>query len=197
MWPQGPMKAMFYKGNAFSNKEGSPNYLMPFTADELGCGRNQLYVLRPKDEYSIPFPNGEEETKSFDFREWMKTIEMSPEAKDVYDAALNIARYYFSHNAYAEGRDWNDSFYDIKNSIMKKGTTSYKTRDTPNDRRVTRVKTGVGTKGFSKINIRKVTSEDYWPVFDQYFDAMKILAEKIVWQMVSKGLLLWKPSNIY
>ena len=80
---------------------------------------------------------------------------------------------------------------------MKKDATSYKTRDTPNDRRVTRVKTGIGTKGFSKINIRKVTSEEYWPVFDQYFDAMKILAEKIVWQMVSKGLLLWKPSNIY
>lgn len=189
--------ALFYKGNAFSNKDGSPNYLMPFTADELGCGKNDLYVLRPKDEYSIPFPNGEEEIKTFDFREWMKDIKMSPEAKNVYDAALNVARYYFSHNAYADGRNWNDSFYDIKNAIMQKDATSYKTRETPNDRRVTRVKTGVGAKGFSKVNIRKVTSEEYWPVFDKYFYNMKVLAEKIVCQMVNKGLLLWKPSNIY
>lgn len=189
--------ALFFKGNAFSNKEGTPNFLMPFTADELGCGKNELKTLFPKNEYSIPFPNGEEEKHPFDFREWMKDIKMSPEARAVYDAALNITRYYFSHDAYAEGRDWNDSFYDIKNAIMKKDATAYQVRDVAKDRRVTRVKTGPGAKGFSKVNIRKVTSGEYWPIFDSYFDAMKVLAEKIVEQMVSKGLLLWKPSNIY
>ena len=189
--------ALFHKGNAFSNKEGEKNYLMPFSAQELGCGRNQLNVLFPKSEYSIPFPDGEEEKRAFDFREWMQTVEMSQEGKAVYDAALEITRYYHNHPAYADMRDWNDSFYDIKNTIMAKDATVYQVRDSASDRRLTRVKTAQGVMGFSQVNVRKVTSEEYWPMFDCYFSAIKVLAEKILFQMSEAGLLLWKPSNVY
>ena len=40
--------SLFYKGNNFSNKEGQRNYIMPFTADELNCAKNDLNVLFPK-----------------------------------------------------------------------------------------------------------------------------------------------------
>lgn len=188
--------ALFYKGNAFSNKEGQKNYLMPFTADELGCGSNELNELFPKSEYSIPFPDGTEDSRPFNFREWMKDIDMSEEAKAVYDAALDIARYYHTHPAYASERDWNDSFYDIKNAIMEKDAAGYQHLDTANDRRMTRVKTQKGVLGFSSVNVRKLTSETYWPIFDRYFTAMDVLAEKIIRRMVETGLLLWHPSNI-
>lgn len=189
--------ALFYKGNVFSNKDGQQNYLMPFTASEIGCGTNDLYTLFPKQEYSIPFPDGTTDCRRFDFREWMKSLQKSEEAQAVYDAALAIVRYYHSHPAYADGRNWNDSFYDIKNVIMKKDATGYQPLNTTNDHRMTRVKTQKGVRGFSKVNVRKVTSEEYWTMFDRYFDAMKLLAEKIIRQLVDANLLLWEPSNLY
>lgn len=189
--------ALFYKGNAFSNKDGKPNYLMPFTSTELGCGRNDLNVLFPRDEYSIPFPDGSNEEKAFDFREWMTEIQMSEEARAVYNSALEIVRYYHTHPAYANGRNWNDSFYDIKNAIMEKNANAYEHLNVVSDHRVTRVKTQKGVKGFSKVNVRKVTSREYWQMFDNYFDAMKNLAERIIKQLVDANLLLWEPSNLY
>lgn len=189
--------ALFYKGNAFSNKDGYVNYLVPFTSSELGCGRNDLKVLFPKSEYSIPFPDGETENHQFDFRERMGEVQMSQEAQAAYDAALNIVRYYHNHPAYADGRDWNDSFYDIKNIIMEKDATAYAHLEKADDHRMTRVKTQKGVRGFSKVNVRKVTNQEYWPMFDNYFDAMKILAEKIIRQLVDSKLLLWEPSNLY
>ena len=189
--------ALFYKGNAFSNKDGVQNYLIPFTHEELGCGKNDLYELTPKSEYSIPFPDGTEETSRFNFRVWMNDVQMSQEAKKVYNAALAVARYYHSHPAYADGRDWNDSFYDIKNAIMEKDAKGYQPLVKANDKRMTRVKTQKGAKGFSRINVHKVTDAKYWPLFDLYFDAMATLAEKIIRQMVETRLLLWQPSNIY
>lgn len=189
--------ALFYKGNNFSNKEGVPNYLMPFTAQELGCGRNQLNVLFPTNDYQIPFPNGEEDICPFDFREWMQEMEMSQEAKAVYDAALVIARYYHNEDAYSEGRNWNDSFYDIKNAIMGKDATDYQNSSRENDRRLTKVKIAKGVLGFSQSNVRKVVSEEHWPMFDCFFVALKKLSEKIIRQMVEANLLLWKPENVY
>lgn len=188
--------ALFYKGNNFSNKEGMPNYLMPFTANELGCGRNDLNVLFPKSNYSIPFPSGEEEQQTFDFREWMQTVQMSAEAQEFYDSALSIAHYYHNNDIYADGRDWNDSFYDIKNAIMRKKASNYQTRTTPNDRRVTRVKTATGITGFSQKNVKKITDETFWPIFDRYFDAQRKLAEKINRQLLEQELILWKHENI-
>ena len=122
---------------------------------------------------------------------------MSQEARAVYDAALDIVRYYHFHPAYADGRDWNDSFYDIKNAIMCKNAAVYQMRDNVSNRAMTRVRTAKGVKGFSRVNVRKVTSEEYWPMFDRYFDAIKSLAEKILRQMVDLELLLWEPSNVY
>ena len=71
-------------------------------------------------------------------------VQMSQEAQAVYDAALAIARYYHNHEAYVDGRNWNDSFYDIKNAIMAKDATAYQQRNTNKDRRVTKVKTAQG-----------------------------------------------------
>ena len=83
--------------------------------------------------------------QKFDFREWMQSeVQMSQEAQAVYDAALAIARYYHNHEAYVDGRNWNDSFYDIKNAIMAKDATAYQQRNTNKDRRVTKVKTAQG-----------------------------------------------------
>ena len=192
------MHALVYKGCNFSNKEGVKNYIMPFTADELGCGRNELYVLFPSNDYSIPFPDGEEETQAFDFREWMKAeVHLSKEAQAVYNAALDITRYYHTQDAYADGRNWNDSFYDIKNVIMNKDATAYQTRNDANDRRITRVRTATEVLGFSPINIRKMTSEEFWPMFDQFFIAQRKLAEKINRELLEQNLMLWEHENIF
>ena len=189
--------ALVYKGCNFSNKEGEKNYIMPFTADELGCGRNELYVLFPSSDYSIPFPDGDEERRAFDFREWMHAeVHLSQEAQSVYDAALEIVRYYHNNNVYADGRNWNDSFYDIKNAIMNKNATVYQTRDVANDRRITRVRTATGVRGFSPVNIRKVTSEEYWPMFDNYFVLQRALADKINRQLLEQNLMLWEHENV-
>ena len=42
------MFSLFYKGILFTNK-GQKNYIMPFTAEELGCSKNDLNVLFPED----------------------------------------------------------------------------------------------------------------------------------------------------
>ena len=192
------MHALFYKGCNFSNKEGEKNYIMPFTAEELGCGRNELYVLFPSNDYSIPFPDGEEETQAFDFRKWMNTeVHLSKEAQAVYNAALDITRYYHTQDAYADGRNWNDSFYDIKNAIMNKDAAAYQTRNNANDRRITRVRTATEVRGFSPINIRKMTSEEFWPMFDRFFIAQRMLAEKINRELLEQNLMLWEHENIF
>lgn len=189
------MFSQFYKGILFSNR-GQRNYIMPFTADELGCGKNDLNVLFPQDADLFSAVEGNIEPP-FDFRVWFHQYDYSSEAKALYNAALAMFRYYHESPDYAAGRDWNDSFYDITNTIMGKDASQFAELDTDNDRRITRVKTTKGTRGFSRNNIKYAVPSDALPIFESFFDARDVLAKKINDQLVDAGLLLWKRENIY
>ena len=190
------MFSLFYKGILFSNK-GQKNYIMPFTAEELGCNKNDLNVLFPEQAGLDLFSDKDDVAKPFDFRKFLAQFEFSKEAKDLYDCALEIFKYYHKTDEYAKNRDWNDSFYDITNAIMGKDASSFQEFETENDTRITRTKTTKGTKGFGRNTIKYAVSSSALPVFERFFDARDILAKKINRQLVESGLLLWERENIY
>ena len=186
------MFSLFYKGILFSNK-GQKNYIMPFTAEELGCAKNDLNVLFPimADLFDEQY-----EGKPFDFREFLRQFEFSPEAKALYKAALEVFKYYHHSDEYTK-KDYNDSYYDITNAIMGKDVTTYATMDKAKDKRITKVKTTKGTKGFGRTTIAYVVGSNDMPIFIKFFDARDVLAKKINKQLVEQGLLLWERENIY
>lgn len=185
------MFSLFYKNNQFSNK-GYKNYIMPFTAEELGCNKNDLNVLFPPDN-DLFSAQGQE---PFDFREFMRGFTFSKEAKDLYRAALEVFKFYHKNPEYTD-KNYNDSFYDITNAIMGKDTSSFKELETDNDTRITRTKTTKGTRGFSARNIPYAVAKEYLPIFENFFCARHILAQKINDRLVAENLLLWKRENIY
>lgn len=186
--------SLFYKNCAFSNK-GQKNYIMPFTAEELGCAKNDLNVLFPEREKADLFSQETAEAP-FDFREWLTQFEFSEEAKNFYNAALGIFKYYHNSTEYSN-KDWNDSFYDITNAIMGKDTSQFKELDTENDTRISKTKTTKGTKGFGRNSIKYAVSSASFPIFEHFFNCRDILARKINRQLVDSGLLLWERENIY
>ena len=134
--------------------------------------------------------------KPFDFREWLKQFEFSEEAKNLYNAALEIFKFYHRNKEYSN-KDWNDSFYDVTNAIMGKDTSTFSELETENDTRITKTKTTKGTRGFGRNTIKYVINSEYLPIFKKFFDARDILAKKINKQLVDSGLLLWERENIY
>ena len=183
------MFSLFYKNNNFTNK-GQRNYIMPFTSEELGCAKNDLNVLFAENDLFSG------QIEQFDFREWFHQFDFSPEAQDLYDAALEVFRYYHRSKDYQD-RDYNDSFYDITNAIMGKDVTSFQELESDDDRRITRVKTTKGTRGFGRNTIRYVIGSKDLPIFECFFDARDTLARKINRQLVEQHLLLWERENIY
>lgn len=183
------MFSQFYKGILFSNK-GQRNYIMPFTAEELGCAKNDLNVLFSEHDLFSG------QIEHFDFREWFHQFDFSKEARDLYDAALEMFRYYHRSKEYAN-RDYNDSYYDITNAIMGKDISTFQELDSEDDRRITRVKTTKGTRGFGRNTIRYVVGSKDLPIFERFFDARDTLARKINRQLVEQHLLLWERENIY
>lgn len=193
LWGDSIMFSLFYLNFALTNKNGLKNYIMPFTAEELGCAKNDLNVLFPEmtdlfDEQPM--------AKPFDFREFLKQFEFSNEAKALYQAALEIFKYYHRSNEYPN-KDYNDSYYDITNAIMGKDVSSYTTLDKASDKRITKVKTTKGTKGFGRNTIASVVGSKDLPIFIRFFDARDILAKKINKQLLENNLLLWERENIY
>lgn len=186
--------SLFYLRMAFTNK-GQKNYIMPFTAEQLGCSKNDLNVLYPQDNKVDLFSN-EESEQPFDFREFLKQFEFSNEAKNLFNSALEIFKFYHKNEEY-QNKDWNDSFYDITNAIMGKDASSFKELDTENDTRITKTKTTKGTKGFGKNIIKYVVSSKDLPTFENFFAVRDVLAKKINRQLVDSGLLLWERENIY
>ena len=186
------MFSLFYKNNNFTNK-GQKNYIMPFTADELGCGMNDLNVLFPTDNVNL---FTEHKEKPFDFRDFMATYDFSSEARALYRAALEVFRYYHRSKQY-QSKDWNDSFYDITNAIMCKDVAQYKTLDKSTDRRISKVKTTKGTHGFGRSTIKGFVPAESLPIFYEFFDKRDTLAEKINQELVDSHLLLWKRENIF
>ncbi|MDD5786148.1 MAG: hypothetical protein PUD19_03380, partial [Campylobacter lanienae] len=182
--------SMFYVNCAFTNK-GQPNYIMPFTSDDLGCAKNDLNVLMPANDDLFAGVS-----KPFDFRDFLKQFEFSNEAKNLFKSALKIFRYYHSNDEY-KNKDFNDSFYDITNAIMGKDESSFKEFKTQNDTRITKTKTTKGTKGFGRNTIKYAVKSEYLPIFIEFFDNRDILARKINRQLVESGLLLWERENIY
>ena len=188
------MMALFYKNCAFSNK-GQKNYIMPFTAEELECSKNDLNVLYSQDKNDSLFSSADVEPP-FDFRNFLKRFRFSKEAKDLYYAALEIFKFYHKNNEYI-GKDYNDSFYDITNTIMGKDTSSFKELQTDNDTRINQTKTTKGTRGFGRHTIKSVINSAYLPIFENFFNKRDILAHKINRQLLEQGLLLWERENIY
>lgn len=180
------MFSMFYARFWFTNKEKS-NYIMPFTSSELGCNKNDLNVGRREDGiYNA-------DSESFNFREWLKQFDFSIEAKNLYKAALQVFLYY--HKTY-QNTNYNDSFYDITNTIMGKDPSMFKSIE--NDTRTLyRVKTTKGTTGFGRNTVKSVVGSKDLPIFYDFFDARDILAKKINKQLVENNLLLWERENIY
>ena len=188
------MFSLFYKGCLFSNK-GYKNYIMPFTAEELGCPRNELNVLYPQDKNCDLFAAAVQDPP-FDFRNFLTQFQFSKEAKDLYYAALEIFRFYHKNEEYS-GKNWNDSFYDITNTIMGKDISAFGELDPQNDTRINKTKTTKGTKGFGRNTIKYAVSSQVLPIFIDFFDKRDILAKKINRQLVEHGLLLWERENIY
>ena len=186
--------SLFYKNNQFTNK-GQKNYIMPFTAAELGCDKNDLNVLFP-DEYGDDLFSRHFKESPFDFREFLAQLSFSKEATDLFAAALDIFKYYHKSKEY-KNKDWNDSFYDITNAIMGKDETSFKTFETENDTRITKAKTTKGTRGFGRNTIKYVVNSEHLAIFEKFFDARDTLAKKINRQLVDGGFLLWERENIY
>lgn len=186
------MFSLFYKGILFTNK-GQKNYIMPFTAEELGCAKNDLNVLFPSspDLFAEPSDN-----KAFDFRVFLHNYIFSDEAKALYNAALEVFKYYHRNDEYTD-KNYNDSYYDITNAIMGKDVSSYSALDKANDTRITKVKTTKGAKGFGRNTIVNAVNSKYLPIFYTFFDARDVLAKKINKQLVEHGLLLWERENIY
>lgn len=190
------MFSLFYVKNAFSNKNpGIKNYIMPFTAEELGCEKNDLNVLFPDSAEQDLFTQSEEQ-KPFDFREFLSQFDFSKEAKDLYNAALQIFKYYHK-NENIQDKDWNDSFYDITNAIMGKDATSFSEYEGEKDTRISKVKTTKGTKGFGRNTIKYAVSSKDLTIFEHFFDVRDVLAKKINKQLVENHLLLWERENIY
>lgn len=186
------MFSQFYIGLLFTNK-GQKNYIMPFTADELGCGRNDLNVLFPEGDNNL-FEDRKE--RPFDFREFMSQFDFSTEAKALYSSALNVFRYYHNSDAY-QNKDWNDSYYDITNAIMGKDVSKFQTMDKTSDKRITKVKTTKGTRGFGKNTIDSVVPKEVLPMFYDFFEKRETLAEKINDELLDAHILLWKRENIF
>lgn len=186
------MFSLFFKNNNFTNK-GQKNYLMPFTAEELGCGENDLNVLFP-DNCGDLF-SAQNET-CFDFRDFMSQFDFSSEAKALYNAALQVFRFYHHSAAYPD-KDWNDSYYDMANAIMRKDISAYQLLDRDNDRRIAKVKTTKGTLGFGRATVAAFVPEDSLSVFYDFFDRRDSLAEKINQELLDAHLLLWKRENIF
>ncbi len=182
------MFSLFFKQCAFTNRDGLTNYIMPFTSRELGCAQNDLNVLRD-DENTLGF----ESHPPFDFRDWLKQFNFSDEAKDLYKAALQVFLYY--HKNY-QNTNYNDSFYDVANTIMGKDINSFKNLE--NDTRMLyRTKTTKGTRGFGRNTIKSAVGGDDLYIFYDFFDKRDTLAKKINKQLVDSGLLLWERENIY
>lgn len=186
------MFSLFYKQFGFSNKEGHINYIMPFTAEELGCAKNDLNVLFP--EMGDLFDESPQ-LKPFDFRDFMHQFDFSEEAQVLYKTALEVFRYYHRNDEYQD-KDYNDSYYDITNAIMGRDVSSYTTLDKEKDTRVTKVKITKG-KGFGRNTIAYAISNKDMPIFTKFFDARDVLARKINKQLVEQNLLLWERENIY
>lgn len=197
--------SLFYKGNLFSNKpENIPegdvlprNYIMPFHAHELGngCTKGMLNVLEPDEAKYVDNVFHDNNEKPFDFRIFLKQFEFSKDAQNLFNAALEIFRFYHSNPEY-ENKDFNDSFYDITNAIMGKIPSDFKNIES-NDTRITKVKTTKGTKGFGRNTIKYAINSKYLPIFDNFFEMRDALARKINKQLLDSNLLLWERENLY
>ncbi|EAH5982559.1 hypothetical protein EF869_04405 [Campylobacter upsaliensis] len=180
---------------------------MPFSAEELGgaCRHNDLNVLYPENAELIGYdisvldtPEVQKKKRNlelapFDFREFLQQFSFSKEAKSLFNAALEIFKYYHA-NPYYQNKDYNDSFYDITNAIMgkdKNAPTSKRNNQT------IRTNTTKGTLGFGQKNIKFVIPSNDLKLFNHFFEVRKILAEKINEELLDSKLLLWKRENIF
>lgn len=169
------------------------DFIVCDTSEELGCGRNDLNVLFPERNNDIFKENAE---SPFDFREFMSQFSYSPEARALYDAALQVFRYYHYSGNYTD-RDWNGSFYDVSNAIMDKDVNTFQTLDKQDDHRITKTKTTKGTHGFGRNNLKGVVPDDSLPMFYDFFDRRDALAVKINRELPDARLLLWKFENVF
>ena len=196
LWGDAVIMTLFYKNCAFTNKNPErPNYIMPFTAEELGCPRNALNVYDYDTSHEI-FEGETFISEHFDFREFMKQFTFSKEAKDVYNAALEIFKYYHRASKYTH-KNWNDSFYDITNAIMGKDPQQFAVQEERELGRIGRMRTTEGTQGFGEKTIGAVVPLEDLSIFKDFFAKRRVLAEKINQELLDVGILLWRRQNIF
>ena len=80
---------------------------------------------------------------------------------------------------------------------MGKDVSSFRNMSMDKNRRITKVKTTKGTRGFSSKNIEYVIPGSCLPLFQTFFEARDALARKINRQLVEHHLLLWERENIF
>ena len=80
---------------------------------------------------------------------------------------------------------------------MQKDVTAFTTLDNPDDRRITKVRTTKGTRGFGRNTVSAFVPDGSLPLFRDFFDSRDALAEKINQELLDAHLLLWKRENIY
>lgn len=189
------MFSQFYKGLLFTN-HGQRNYILPFSADELGCSKNDLNVLFQQDVDLFSAVSGDE-VQPFDYRSFFHQYTFSPEARALYVSALEILRYYHQSSQYSSNRDWNDGWYDVTRTIMGRSENDLTPYGNGKSRKITRVASYKGQRGFSRNNIKYAVPSNALHIFESFFDARDLLAQKINDQLVDAGILLWRRENIY
>ena len=80
---------------------------------------------------------------------------------------------------------------------MGKDVNTFSTLNISSDKRITKVKTTKGTKGFGRNTIAFAVGSKDIPIFTRFFEARDILAKKINRQLVDSHLLIWERENIY
>lgn len=209
--------SLFYLRMAFTNKAVTnggggvtlKNYIMPFSAEDLGgaCKHNDLNVLYPENAEIIGYdmsvldtPEVQKKKRNlelppFDFREFLKQFHFSKEVKSLFNAALEIFKYYHANPDY-QNKDYNDSFYDITNAIMGKDPNAF-TKTERKKQGTSDTKTTKGTQGFAKNNLKSVVPSKDLEIFYYFFEMRNNLAIKINEELLDSKLLLWKRENIF
>ncbi|GMO58880.1 MAG: hypothetical protein Ta2D_04660 [Rickettsiales bacterium] len=175
------ISALFYKNNKTMDTAEYKNYFFPFSEKEIGIPNNKL---------SAYFEDGK---FLFDFREWLEPYkkEMSVEAKELFDSALEVYKFYFRHF----GRDrvvWNVGFMQLKDSLMQ-DTTKIKKLDTTKTS-LTGAAARIGENAYWRPSIldRRYNTN----IFSIYDNALLNLFTKIQDQMIEHGILETRMATL-
>ena len=114
----------------------------------------------------------------------------------------NVQPYMKQFATYGNGTTWAGITKSLEHfgftaRTHAKMSQAFATLDKANDKRITKVKTTKGTKGFGRNTIASAVGSKDLPIFIKFFNARDILAKKINRQLLEQNLILWERENIY